>query len=121
MALKAAEVIVQSFVPKHQVGLVHIKFLSVIDFHQSAQASRPEDIMWAVGWTIKNRNPIFEHSKWNEFMKSIRPPKSNEMSLIEFLMIIESDLNDYSIIYATLMECVRNGKYSAVIIFDVPI
>ena len=119
--LKAAEVKIQSFVPKNKEGLADIQFVPIVDLRQHPPAMLPGDIMWAAGWAIKNNNPGFEHPNWNGFMKSIHQPGSKEKSLIEFLPIIEGDPNDYSTIYTTLMECMRRSQSPVIITFDLPI
>lgn len=124
--LKAAEVKILSFTPRKQKGIDTITFLPIADLHSSVIQSQPfltpGDILWTAGWVIKSKDPEFQHSNWNGWMKRIHPIEAKEKTKIDFLPVIEGDPNDYSTIFTTLKECMKlSGQDVAIVTFDFPI
>lgn len=126
--LKAAEVKILPFKNMKQTGLNSITFVPIAKLSSSVLQDQPllsaGDILWAAGWVIKARNPDFQHSNWNGWMKSIHAEDAKQSTHINcnFLPVIEGDPNDYSTIYTTLKECMRlyRDKVS-IATFDLPI
>ena len=74
-------------------------------------------------WLIKARDPDFQHSNWNGWMKKIHAEDAKQSTHVDFLPVIEGDPNDYSTIFTTLKECMQvlSGDKVTIVTFDLPI
>ena len=90
--------------------------------HKQFKSSRlcPGDDAWIAGWLIHMLSKgAFQHSNC---MKDIHKCKTVSKSGIEFLPIINNSPDNYSTIYTTLVECLKNAKSTPVIVtFDFPL
>ena len=91
--LKAAEVKILSFKNVKQTGISTITFVPIAEFSSSVLQDKPllspGDILWAAGWVIKARNPDFQHSNWNGWMKSIHAEDAKQNTQVDFLPVID--------------------------------
>ena len=80
----------------------------------------PGDTLWAAGWVIKANDPEFPHSNWYGWMKRIHASDAKQSTHIEFLPVIEGDLNDLDTIFTSPKECIRLAGF-AIVTIDFPI
>ena len=123
--LKASEVKILPFKNRKQTGINTIMFLPISELSSSVSQDHPllspGDIHWAAGWLIKARDPDFQHSNWNGWMKRIHAEDAKQSTHVDFLPVI-GDPNDYSTIFTTLKECMRLSEDKiAIVTFDLPI
>ena len=124
--LKVAEVKILPFTNRKQTGIDAITFLSIADLASSAAQEQPllspGDTLWTAGWVIKAKDPEFQHSNWNGWMRRIHADDAKESTHVDFLPVIEGDHNDHRTIFTTLKECMRlSGDEAAIVTFDLPI
>lgn len=124
--LKAAEVKILPFQNMKQTGINTITFVPIAELSSSVLQEQPllspGDTLWAAGWVIKARNPDFQHSNWNGWMKSIHTEDTKQSTQVDFLPVIEGDPNDYSTIFTTLKKCMQlSGDKVSIVTFDLPI
>ena len=124
--LKAAEVKILPFTNRKQTGIDAITFLSIADLASSVAQEQPllspGDTLWTAGWVIKAKDPEFQHSNWNGWMRRIHADDAKESTHVDFLPVIEGDPNDHRTIFTTLKECMRlSGDEAAIVTFDLPI
>ena len=124
--LKAAEVKILPFTNRKQTGIDAITFLSIADLASSGAQEQPllspGDTLWTAGWVIKAKDPEFQHSNWNGWMRRIHADDAKESTHVDFLPVIEGGPNDHRTIFTTLKECMRlSGDEAAIVTFDLPI
>lgn len=124
--LKTAEVPIEPFTNRKQIGINNMTFVPFADLASSLTQDQsqlsPGDTLWAAGWLIKALNCEFQHSNYNGWMKKIHANESKQVTRVDFLPVIEGDPNDYETIFTTLKECMRLCAGKVVIVnFDLPI
>ncbi|CAB4039508.1 Hypothetical predicted protein [Paramuricea clavata] len=124
--LKAAEVKILPFTIRKQTGIDAITFLSIADLASSVAQEQsllsPGDTLWTAGWAIKGKDPEFQHSNWNGWMRRIHADDAKESTHVDLLPVIEGDPNDHRTIFTTLKECMRlSGDEVAIVTFNLPI
>ncbi|CAK6977842.1 Hypothetical predicted protein [Scomber scombrus] len=124
--LKAAEVKILPFINRKQTGINSITFLSITELSSSMTRDQPHfspgDTLWAAGWMIKAKDPKFQHSNWNGWMKRIHVDDAKLSTQMNFLPVIEGDPNNQRTIFTTFKECMRlSGDKVTIVTFDLPI
>ena len=114
------------FINRKQTAINSITFLSITELSSSMMQDQPllspGDKLWAAGWMIKAKDPKFQHSNWNDWMKRIHVDDAKLSTQMNFLPVIEGDPNDHRTIFTTLKECMQiSGDKVTIVTFDLPI